>query len=304
MSEIINIPIFLTEDNNALSITPLACEDCEICQSLYQQCGSCEVCENCESGGCQTTCEASCQSSCEKGCEGYCENACVSMCENDCQSSCEINCESNCQDNCQTTCQVTCQTGLLPKLPTPTIDASATIKKGHSITITINPVAGATTYTAKITGISEQNSSSRTFSFTGLQLNTQYYIEIKCSGSGYEDSDWAGYYATTLPSEPWEWFTPKISGGDFNLTAEEWKAFCARINEIRVLNGLSLIDFTIDNPYLAKGNPFYAWIFKKAANAINEINGQVAAECLNVVPGDDIFAWYFENLKTALNNAI
>lgn len=203
------------------------------------------------------------------------------------------------------TLQKTVTTSSSPQLPTPTLDTTATVKTANSFTVTINPVSGADSYYFRINGGAiVDNGTMRTHMFTGLTPNTQYFIEIKVGGSGYIDSNWAGYYATTLVAILWEWWYPKISGDNFNLTAEEWIAFCEKINEVRVLNGLSSIDFTIDNPYLAKGNPFYAWIFKKAANAINQINGQVAVECLNVMPGDDIYAWYFENLKTALNNAI
>jgi len=102
----------------------------------------------------------------------------------------------------------------------------------------------------------------------------------------------------------WEWWTPKTSGVGFNVAADEWLAFCNTINKIRVAKGLTEYSFTTSADYIAKDKPFYAYMFLQAANAINEINGQVSTECLNVVSGNDIYAWYFENLKTALNNAI
>jgi hypothetical protein len=192
----------------------------------------------------------------------------------------------------------------LPKLPTPTLDTTQTVKTGNSISVTINPVTGATTYYARINGGNQQSSSGRTFTFSGLQPNTQYFIEIKAGGTGYEDSNWAGYYATTLSAELWEWHTPKTTGAGFNVTRAEWIAFCEKINEVRVAKGLSAYSFTTSTTYIDKDKPFYAWIWLEAANAINQINGQVASACLNVNSGDNIYAWYFDNLKTALNNAI
>ena len=126
-----------------------------------------------------------------------------------------------------------------PQLPSPTLDTSATVKTSNSISITINSVSGADAYYARINGGSQQSKSTRTFTFTGLTPNTQYYIEIKVSGTGYEDSNWAGYYATTLATTAWEWFVPKTSGNEFNVGADEWLAFCSKINEVRIANGLS-----------------------------------------------------------------
>ena len=189
----------------------------------------------------------------------------------------------------------------LPKLSTPTLDTTQTVKTGNSISITINSVSGATTYYARINGGSQQSSSGRTFTFSGLLPNTQYLIEIKVGGSGYEDSDWAGYLAITLAYEPWEWMYPKTQNTEFNVTAAEWIAFCNKIDEVRTSKAMS--GYTTPSG-ITKGYSFTAYHFRSAATAINQINGQVMSACLNVQPGDDILASYFTNLKTALNNAI
>ena len=206
---------------------------------------------------------------------------------------------------------VTTDTATLPKLPTPTLDTNATIKTANSITVTINAVTGATTYYARIGGGTAQTSSGRTFAFYDLTPNTQYYIEIKVGGSGYRDSNWAGYYATTLATAAWEWWYPKDDIRRFTLDRDEWLAFCNKINEVRVANGLSAYSFTTSSTYIGKDKPFYAWIWLEAANAINAINGQVAAACLNVKSWSEsqdndsiIYPWYWDNLKSALNNAI
>ena len=313
-----------TCENRCMSCEGAGCQtSCQLgCQS------TCE--NNCQSTcqvNCQTTCEGNCQLACENACQYACENYCMTecescetacqgtcldacqVCEGVCQSSCEIYCET-CQTTCQKYCQSSCQTGCQstgqtnPKLPNPTLDTSATVKTGNSITITINPVTGADTYYARINGGSQQSSSERTFTFYGLLPLTQYFIEIKVSGFGYQDSDWVGYYATTLDAELWEWQYPKTSATGFNVTPEEWLAFCNKINVVRISKGLLAYPFTTSSTYIAKGKDFYAWIWLEAANAINEINGQVASACLNVNTKNDIYAWYFDNLKNALNSAI
>lgn len=233
------------------------------------------------------------------GCMSFCEvyNECCGY--EDCQHPNESGCTSGCESTCQSS-----EAPPAPVLPTPSLNTSLTVKTANSIKITINTVYGATTYTARINGANIQSGSSRTKTFSGLSPNTKYYIEIKCSGSGYEDSAWAGYYATTSSAEPWEWYYSKTSGQSFNTTRVEWIAFCNKINEARIANGLSVYSFNTSTTYIDKGKPFYAWIFLQSANAINQINGQVSTQILNIKSGDQIYAWYFSNLKTALNNAI
>ena len=125
----------------------------------------------------------------------------------------------------------------LPKLPTPTLDTTQTVKTGNSISVTINSVTGATTYYARINGGTAQSSTGRTFTFSGLQPNTQCFIEIKAGGTGYEDSDWAGYYATTLSVELWSWTTTELNAFNNNglttvLTYQRWNAFVDKIYEV------------------------------------------------------------------------
>lgn len=103
---------------------------------------------------------------------------------------------------------------------------------------------------------------------------------------------------------PWDWHSPKATGIGFNITRTEWLAFCNKINEVRVAKGLSSYSFTTSSTYISKDKPFYAWIWLQCANAINDLGTGVSSACLNVKSGDDIYAWYFDNLKTALNNAI
>lgn len=192
-----------------------------------------------------------------------------------------------------------------PKLPNPTLDTSKTIKTANSIKVTISTQSNVNKHYFRINnGTIINNGVVANYMFTNLSPNTQYLIEIKVGGTGYEDSDWVGYYATTLEAVLWEWHYAKTSGIGFNVTPAEWLAFCNKINEVRVAKGLSAYSFTTSSTYIGKDKPFYAWIWLQAANAINDLGTGVASACLSVNSGDIIYPWYFDNLKTALNNAI
>lgn len=258
-------------------------------------------------------CCETCMSNCEKECKDLCEIGCLSCmggCEDGgCQKVCEKSCMGGCQGGCQDLCEkVICQTGQggTTKLPTPSLDTSKTIKTSNSISITILPVANATIYTVKISKnnviISEQAGASLTMNFTNLTPSTQYTIDIRCSASGYEASDWNSYTATTLTSL-WEWHIPKIEGKDFNVTRDEWLAFCTKINEVRRLKGLSDYSFTTSTANIYKDKPFYVWIFLQAVSALSPFSG-IAPQLPTLKSGDEIYAWYFTNLKSVLNDAI
>lgn len=191
----------------------------------------------------------------------------------------------------------------LPKLTSPTLNTGATIKTNTSIQITMYTVTEAERYYARINGGTIYSGTGRTFNFTGLNPNTQYLIEIKCSATGYLDSNWVGYRATTLSISSWEWWYPKTKDSSFNLTADEWLAFCSKINEIRVANGLNEYGFSISPTYIAKDKPYYAWIYNQAKIAIDGLN--TGYTLLTATSGDMVKAnEHFNNLKNALNSAI
>ena len=288
--DFIDIPPFLTKDIKTISIN-----------------ASDECCETCLS-----TCEEWCKDWCEIGClgEGPCwetpcrEEQCDPLFEN-CQTCLSGGCQGTCQ-NCE--CQSGGQNG--GKLSTPYLDTSKTIKTYNSVSITILPVTNAQKYMKMISTkdgdvLNVINNSSLTATFTNLTPNTQYIIIISCSANGYTDSNNSSYTATTLPApvSPWEWYTPKSSGGNFNLTAGEWLAFCERINQMRVARGLSTHSFATTLNWIGKDKPFYAWIFKQAVSALDGFQG-LADELKNIQSGGKIYAWYFSNLKSCLNQAI
>jgi hypothetical protein len=185
-------------------------------------------------------------------------------------------------------------------LATPTLDTSATVKTTSSIEVTVNPVTGADYYHARIDGGAWVTQTSRTFTFSGLDSFTQYYIEIYVSGSGYDDSSIAGYYATTI-LESWNWWSTVSSGSSFNIGVAEWAAFLDKINEIRVYNGYANYtfgNFNGDSP--SSGDPFKALYYNEAVLAINELGYSY----LTKSPGDEVSAERFISLKDAINAKI
>ncbi len=150
-----------------------------------------------------------------------------------------------------------------------------------------------------IKGRSTTNSLSVTFDTSSV-----YEVMVLTSVSNLYSDKSAIAEVALMNIVPWEWFYPKTIGVDFNVTREEWLAFCSKINEIRIARGLSSYGFTTSTTYIASGKPFLASIFRQAATAINQINNQVPTEILNAATGGTIYAWYFDTLKTALNNAL
>lgn len=91
--------------------------------------------------------------------------------------------------------------------------------------------------------------------------------------------------------EDFEWTYEKVSGGSFNLTADEWNALTARINEFRLYKKLPEYEFSVAE----KNKPFTAQMYNQVREAIQEISGygtlipeveqkqEITAYMLNVV---------------------
>ncbi|GEM_PF-2900708 len=175
----------------------------------------------------------------------------------------------------------------------------------YARTIYINAGGGIQTHTWTIAG-GATPSSSYVANFTNLTPSTIYTANCTV----YRNSPWEVIYSnrdtfTTYapPVSPWEWYTPKTSEGNFNLTAAEWLDFCERINQMRIARGLSSHPFTTTSNWISKDKPFYAWIFKQAVSALDGFWG-LAEELKTIQSGNKIYAWYFNNLKSCLNQAI
>ena len=86
------------------------------------------------------------------------------------------------------------------------------------------------------------------------------------------------------------------NGAPINLSANEWNAFCERINEFRVYCGLPEYGAFIR---VYSGNEISAKIVNHAAWAIEAMTSTAPD---GVIAGDTITANFFNGLKNALNS--
>lgn len=131
---------------------------------------------------------------------------------------------------------------------------------------------------------------------SGLASGTTYtlYAFAKALDGNYYSAGSATI--TTISNRPasWSWYSSKISGGNFSLTASEWNDFTARINQFRTYKGLGNYGFST----AYSGNPFYAYMFNEARNAISSM----ASVMSTVSSNQDILANYLNSLRDSLNS--
>lgn len=188
------------------------------------------------------------------------------------------------------------------------IDAPTGLSSGtptsSSIPISWNSVSGARHYLVRYRPSGGSYAYKMVYgtstTLTGLSRATKYYIAVLASGYDANSSYSSEIVAYTF----WEWTYAKTSGGYFNITGAEWLAFYNAIDLARVKNGLSAYAFTRTSSYFDTGDIFYYWMMTQPATAIDDINGLVSNEIKAVSSDDIIYAWYFNNMKTALNNAL
>ena len=133
---------------------------------------------------------------------------------------------------------------------------------------------------------------------SGLTPGTSYTLY------GYAQAGNGSYYPagsatfTTLADNPrpsnFSWTYPKVSGGNFNLTATEWNSFTARINAFRTYKSISSYSFTS----AISGNSFTATMFNQARTAISAMNSSVPSA---VSSGGTVYASGLNSLVSALN---
>lgn len=111
--------------------------------------------------------------------------------------------------------------------------------------------------------------------FGAMVANTPYKFRVKAtktsSNSSYHpDSGWSSFVTMTnsvaKPSR-WDWYSEKVSGGSFAMSASEWNAFTAKINAFRDYKGLGPYSFTT----AYSGNSFQFNMHNEARAAINEM---------------------------------
>lgn len=150
-------------------------------------------------------------------------------------------------------------------------------------------------------------SPNNTYVYRGLTSGTQYkcYVEFY-DGTTYRftkiltqtnsSSDEYYPYTKNRPSN-WQWYTSKVSGGTFSLTANEWNNFCANINKFRKYKNKSTYNFTT----ATSGGVFYAYMFNEARNAINEMSPPTSVPSAKY-SGDTIYANDLNRLRDSLNS--
>lgn len=97
--------------------------------------------------------------------------------------------------------------------------------------------------------------------------------------------------------DDWEWWNTIKKGKPIALEADEWNAFCDRINEFREYQGLYAFGYT----EVESGDPISADIVNEAIDMISWLS---ITEDLpdKVESGDPITAVFFQDLVNALNS--
>lgn len=141
--------------------------------------------------------------------------------------------------------------------------------------------------------------------YYGLAGNTSYtvnvglvsvgdIVDVELGPTTFTTGDGGGPGPSNPRPADWSWWSPVYSGGLIQISANEWNAFCARINEFRLYRGLSVYNFT----QAGTGTLIYAYIANQARDAIWDMNYYVPDRVLS---GDPIPASFFLGLQTALN---
>ncbi|MGI6226699.1 MAG: hypothetical protein ACOYJ1_10625, partial [Peptococcales bacterium] len=135
------------------------------------------------------------------------------------------------------------------------------------------------------------------YTWQHLTPNTSY--EFKSKTISYGESNYYSVFATTkMRPDPFNWSTPKISGADFYFSASEWNDFLESINTLRTeYKGLDYFNFLLAYP----GDDFTSTMFNQAILRILDMNPTSSPPSIKQ-RGDDIYAWFFESLKSALNS--
>lgn len=125
--------------------------------------------------------------------------------------------------------------------------------------------------------IANSKNESNAVEMSGLSPGTEYGVMCKVYYGSTELATLTGSVSTDEDvSEPvatrpnnFYWTYDKVQSGDFNLTAKEWNALTARINEFRAYKNSD--SYSFDTAY--KGYEFTADMYMQAREAIRDISG-------------------------------
>lgn len=127
-----------------------------------------------------------------------------------------------------------------------------------------------------------------------LTPNTEYVANVRVNGYWLEAQE----FKTKGPSRPydWNWYSTIEEGEPIKLSHQEWNDFCKKINAFRKYKGLSNYSFTT----VSKGDPIKSEVVNEARTAIADIPGRGGLPN-RTWPGHEITAYYFKQLRIALN---
>ena len=134
----------------------------------------------------------------------------------------------------------------------------------------------------------------------GLDPDTWYTANASLDGG----STWIG--AVEFQTDPeeaerpkdWYWWSDVSSGAEIDISAEEWNAFTARIDEFRVYDGVGEYGNYVK---VSGGTEISKTIVNRARAAMIPLDKTVSLPSA-VESGDTITAKFFNDLKDALNS--
>lgn len=131
--------------------------------------------------------------------------------------------------------------------------------------------------------------------FVGLTPGTDYFVVVYYNEAEFHDEAF-----TTLANarpDAWEWWSVVEKGAEIQLSAAEWNAFTACINDFRVYKDLAEYSFTTA---VSGKTAISAAIVNQARTAIAAISGHGTLPAA-AVQGDPVTAAFFNDLRDALN---
>lgn len=143
--------------------------------------------------------------------------------------------------------------------------------------------------------------TSSTYTYSNLTPSTRYTLRARIyytvNGSEtYKDVS-AIFTTPSLRPDYFEWDTAKVPGGNFNITASEWKKLLQNIEAVRAYKGVNSANFS----YPSKGDTFLASHYNTALNGITGILGS-GYNANAVQPGWDITAARINLLRDMIND--
>jgi hypothetical protein len=137
-------------------------------------------------------------------------------------------------------------------------------------------------------------STSTNYTFSSLTKSTLYTVMARIY---YTSGGSSTYKDVTIQMFTlFEWDAQKVSGGDFNITASEWKKLLDYIKAVRQYKGFTAGSYT----YPSKGDDFLASHYNQALNRITGISGS-GYNANAVSSGDTIYASAINFLRDEIN---